>query len=218
MMEPIARSVTSTDWITLVLLGSLMCLVAAKVLFYSRFLNFIILPFNNRYIGLYNKKERLFNGFQTLLALFFITNGALFLYFANSLFKIVGVVQEPLGFPMVFGGLLVFLLLKVFLQLGNGWLFGAYALFNELIYKKISYLTYSGLALFFANVVMTYLFLDSKPAFYVGFFLFLSINLIGWFTVLKNSQKIVAHHFFYFILYLCALEIAPVVIIGHLLK
>jgi hypothetical protein len=217
-MEPITRNIVATDWITLVLLGSLVCLVLAKLLFYGRFLNFIILPFNNKYIGLYNKKERLFNWFQTLLGLFFVLSAALFLYFASTLFEMAPHKEALISFPLLLVGVLTFLVLKIALQLGNGLVFGAYPLFNELIYKKLSYLTYSGIVLFFANIILNYVSPGSKAVFYVGFILFLSINVIGWFTVLKNSQKIVAHQFFYFILYLCALEFAPLIIIGHLLK
>ena len=49
-MEAVERMVLSNDWITGILLLSLLCMVFAKELFYNRFLNFIILPFNNKYI------------------------------------------------------------------------------------------------------------------------------------------------------------------------
>ncbi|RZW43832.1 MAG: DUF4271 domain-containing protein, partial [Flavobacteriaceae bacterium] len=54
-MEPILRDSTNVDWITIIILSSILFLVLAKILFYSRFLNFVILPFNNKYIFLYNK-------------------------------------------------------------------------------------------------------------------------------------------------------------------
>jgi hypothetical protein len=217
-MEPVARTILTTDWITIVLLGSLVFLLLAKLFFYPRFLNFILLPFNNKYIALYNKKERLFNWFQILLTLFFLLNGALFLYLTNASFSNAPGVGNKFGYPLILGALLLFLFVKVLLQLGNGLIFGAYQLFNELVYKKLSYLTYSGIVLFLSNVALNYIFMGSRTIVYIGFFLFLSINVIGWFTVIKNSQKLVADHFFYFILYLCALEIAPLIITGNLLK
>ncbi|UWX54698.1 DUF4271 domain-containing protein [Maribacter litopenaei] len=81
-MEPINRITENLDWITLVLFGSLLLIVIAKKIFYTRFLNFIILPFNNKYIIMYNKKEKLFNWFHILLTVFQIINISLFAFLA----------------------------------------------------------------------------------------------------------------------------------------
>ncbi|MBT8312181.1 MAG: DUF4271 domain-containing protein, partial [Eudoraea sp.] len=61
-MEPVYRTIISNDWVTLVILISLVLLVIAKILFASRFMTFIILPFNSKYIFMYNKKDRLIHG------------------------------------------------------------------------------------------------------------------------------------------------------------
>ncbi|MGB5275379.1 MAG: DUF4271 domain-containing protein, partial [Flavobacteriaceae bacterium] len=71
---------------------------------------------------------------------------------------------------------------------------------------------------FMANAVLSYVFIDSKIVVYVAIFLILLINIIGWSTLLKNHQNFIAGNFFYFILYLCALEIAPLVLIGSYLN
>jgi hypothetical protein len=69
-----------------------------------------------------------------------------------------------------------------------------------------------------ANIVLTYVFKDSKIVVFVCIFLVVVVNIIGWITIIKNYQKIISGYFFYFILYLCALEIAPFVIIANYLK
>ncbi len=71
-MEPVLREIVEADWITLIIFSSVIFLVLAKSLFYSRFLNFIILPFNNKYIFLYNKKDRLMNWFHIFFTCFSI--------------------------------------------------------------------------------------------------------------------------------------------------
>ena len=84
-MDPVYRTVEANDWITILIFGSLLFVLLAKSLFYSRFLNFIILPFNNKYIFMYNKKERLFNWFHVLLTFFQIINTFLYSYSGRSL-------------------------------------------------------------------------------------------------------------------------------------
>lgn len=217
-MEPILRTTESIDWMTLVIFSSLLFMVLAKRLFYHRFMNFIILPFNNKYIVMYNKKEKLMNWFHIFFSIFQIINFSLFLFYVWNLLWPSTSSPYPYMFPVLLACVLLFLLLKVLLQLGNGFIFGSNKMISEILFKKLSYLNYSAIIMFLANIVLTYISNDSKTIVFVAIFLILLVNGIGWATVLRNHQKFIAHNFFYFILYLCALEIAPFIIIGSYLK
>lgn len=219
-MEPILRNIENIDWVTLLIFGSLLLIVIAKSTFYNRFMNFIILPFNNKYIFLYNKKDKLMNWFHIFLTIFQVINFSLFLYLSWKIF--FGSLEDSsfnsYVFPIILGSLLVFLIAKVFLQLGNGFVFNSNKKIGELIFRKLSYLNHSGLVMLLANITLSYIFIGSKNVVYVAVFLILLINVIGWITLLRNQQKFITNNFIYFILYLCALEIAPWVIIGSFLK
>ena len=217
-MEALDRTVFSNDWITGILLLSLLCMVFAKELFYNRFLNFIILPFNNKYVFLYNKKGRLLTGFHLALSLFQALNIALFIILAARAWGQETSWGDSLAFAVILGGLLAFTLLKIGMQLVTGYLFERETLIHSLIFKKISYLNYSTLALFGSNLLLAYLLPQSKTIVVIGVFVALVVNIIGWITILKMHQKYLSSHFFYFILYLCALEIAPLVIISSVLN
>jgi hypothetical protein len=198
-----------------------MPLVLAKSTFYVRFLNFIILPFNNKYIFMYNKKEKLLNWFHIFMTIFQVMNFSIFIYLAfKVLYKDSAILKMESGYSylIILWGLLLFTLIKVSLQLGNGFIFNSNKTISELIFKKLSYLNYSAIVMFAANVVLCYMYKDSEIVVYVAFFLILLINVIGWVTLLRNHQNFLASNFFYFILYLCALEIAPFVIIGSYLN
>ena len=195
--------------------------VLAKGTFYNRFLNFIILPFNNKYVFMYNKKEKLLNWFHIFFTIFQVINFSLFIYLAlQVVFKDDSFLNmdSSYSYPIIFVALFLFLLIKVLLQLGNGFIFNANKVISELIFKKLSYLNFSSLVMFTANIVLSYVFKDSHLVVYVAFFFVLLINVIGWVTLLKNHQNFLANNFFYFILYLCALEITPFVIIGSYLN
>jgi len=217
-MEPILRATENIDWITVLIFSSLLFIVIAKGLFYNRFLNFIILPFNNKYIFMYSKKEKLINWFQFFFTLFLMVNFSLFVFFIWKSFMQSTEETDLVMFPVILGSLIGFILLKIILQLGNGFIFGANRTISEIIFKKLSYLNHSALIMFLANVILAYLLKDSKLVIYVALALILLVNGIGWVTILRNHQKFITNNFFYFILYLCALEIAPFIIIGSYLK
>ncbi|WKX78310.1 DUF4271 domain-containing protein [Zobellia laminariae] len=124
----------------------------------------------------------------------------------------------PFMYPIILACILGFIVVKIILQMSNGFIFGSGKTISELIFKKLSYLNYSGIIMFLANVMLAYVAQGSEIVVYVAILLVLLINVIGWVTVLRNHQKFITSYFFYFILYLCALEISPFVIIGSYLK
>ncbi len=217
-MEPILRNTVTTDWITFLVILSLIFMVLAKNVFYSRFLNFIILPFNNKYIFMYNKKEKIMNWFNLFWGLFLIINFSLFVYLLLDVFHETDQISSTLAFPWIIMALILYLFIKLGMQLGNGYIFGIQKMVTEIVFKKLSYFNYSGMIMFLANIFLTYIFVGSKVVVYVAILLILLINVIGWITILRNYQKLITSYFFYFILYLCALEIAPLILIGSYLK
>ncbi len=217
-MEPAYRTITSYDWITLVIFSSLVLLVIAKLMFASRFMNFIILPFNSKYIFMYNKKDRLIHGFHLFMTAFQILNFSLYLFWVFSILGGANGSLSPLFFLLILGLMVGFVLLKILLQLGNALVFDNYKTISEFIFKKLSYLNYSSGIMFISNVIFAYINPHSLATAYVSIFLILTVNMIGWVTLIKSRQKFITAYFFYFILYLCALEIAPFVIIAKYLN
>ncbi|MBS9462389.1 DUF4271 domain-containing protein [Flagellimonas sp. 389] len=217
-MNPIYKTVESLDWMTIALFFSLVVLALGKYLFQNKFLSFIILPFNNRYTVVYNKKGRLLSWFQVLLTIFQLVNFSLFLFLVQKTFSIVQLDGQPSSFFIIMGVLVLFQLVKISLQYAKGFVFNTQEMISELLFTKISYLNYSSLIMFLTNVILIYIIKDSKMIISFTSALIASINIIGLAKVLKNYQKAIIPYFFYFILYLCALEIAPLVIIGSYLK
>jgi hypothetical protein len=217
-MEPVQRVLNNLDWLTAIIFGSILFMVIAKNLFYNRFLNFIILPFNNKYIFMYNKKDKLLNGFHIFFTIFQLLNLSLFIYLASSILSNSESDHSPMQFLTILGFLFLFLFGKILLQMGNGFVFNNTKIITEFIFKKLSYLNYSSIIMLVANTVLTYVLIDSKIVLFVSISLIILVNVIGWITLIKNYQKLITSYFFYFILYLCALEIAPFVIIANYLK
>ena len=217
-MNSVVRESLQADWITIVILISLVFIIIAKQLFYTRFLNFLVLPFNNKYLFIYNKRDILLNWFHIFLSGFQLINLTLFIFYAVDILLQADLSNTPVNFLIVFSLILLFFLLKVILQLGNSFVFDNQKTITEIIFKKISFLNFSGMILFIANVLLTFILQGSELVVYAGIFLVILVNMVGWITILRNHQKYISGYFFYFILYLCALEISPYVLVVYYIK
>ncbi|MBO0321329.1 DUF4271 domain-containing protein [Muricauda sp. CAU 1633] len=217
-MNPIEKTVYSLDWMTLVLFISMLIFALGKYFYHNKFLNFVILPFNDKYVLLHNKKGQLFNWFHILLTAFQAINLALFIFLALKAFDAITIENQLNTFLWVLAFLILFQIAKLALQFIKGFVFNTQGLISELVFSKTSYLNHSSILLFISNVILVYIFRDSKMIIYTTIILILLVNGIGVIKLLKNYQKAMFPYFVYFILYLCALEIAPLVIIGSYLK
>jgi len=212
-MNSIGRSIPDLDWITIVLVLSLMLLGVGKYFFKNAFLNFIILPFNNKYITLNKRKGKLIQGFHIIMSIFQIVNLGLFFFVAKTVLQQQPILGYNEFYTTIIAGLLMFLILKILLQIGNGYFFENQELMSELIFEKMSYFNYGGLFAFMGNILAIYVFPSSMSLLYVIILVVLGINGIGIIKMLRNHQKLILGNTFYFILYLCTLEISPIAII-----
>jgi len=206
------------DWMTLTLFVGLVVLALGKYLFHKKFLNFIILPFNDKYILLHNKKGQFSHWFHLLLTLFQIINLSLFILLVLQIFDLFPFEKTITNYIIILGFLALFELVKFLLQMFTGFVFNNLSLVGSLIFSKISYLNYSSIVIAVANILLIYITTDSKTIIYIAFSLIVLINGIGITKLLKNHQKALFPYFVYFILYLCTLEIAPLVLIGSYFK
>lgn len=217
-MDPIEKTITSLDWMTITLFVGLVVLALGKYLFHKKFLNFIILPFNDKYILLHNKKGQFSHWFHLLITFFQLVNLSLFLFLIFKTFDFTYYEETSTVYFIILGFLALFQLVKFLLQMFTGFVFNNLSLMGSIIFSKISYLNYSSIIIAIANILLIYITPDSKTIIYTALTLILLINGIGITKLLKNHQKALFPYFVYFILYLCTLEIAPLVLIGSYFK
>ena len=135
-MNPIARTIEPVDWMTILIFLGLLLLTLGKYLYQTRFMNFLILPFNNKYISLYNKKGRLLSWFHLLMTLFQIINISLFAYLALRTMMPDLLARMSSPFLMILAITTLFLSIKIILQLTKGYVFNTQSLVKEIIYHK----------------------------------------------------------------------------------
>jgi len=210
------REIVSNEWFTVFMVLGLGFLTLSKFLFARRFDDFLAVIGNSKYLKIYARDQKFIDGFDTLLFLNLVISVSIFSFLAYSEFVNPAEFDLIQFFKLLFGiGALV--LIKVLLERLIGSLFEIDALIDSYLFQKTTYKNYTGLVLLLVNILMIYTFAPTKSFIYAILGLIFLINLIGFITSFKNHQKLLLDNLFYFILYLCALEIGPYIVLYWLI-
>jgi len=209
------REIISNEWYTILFVFCLSILAMAKYVFSIRFNDFLLLVGKSKYLKIYARDQKFIDQFDALLFINLIISFSLFCFLGYSTF--VDGISFSIGlFLKILLGVGAIMLIKVLLERLIGSLFGIDKLMDSYLFQKTNYKNYSGLLLLPINILLVFTIPLSANVFYVIFGLLFIINLIGFITSFKTHQKTIINNIFYFILYLCALEIAPYVILYKL--
>ena len=111
----------------------------------------------------------------------------------------------------------LFLVAKLLLQRWISSLFDLSDFSRDYIFSRIAYSSYAAIVMIIVLFLGVYLpFTSEKHLFLlllVLLLILLSINMLSWIKIIKSNQKEIKPYLFYFILYLCTLEIAPYIFI-----
>lgn len=205
------RTIASNDWLTIFLLIGFGLVCLSKFLFESRFHTYLEVISNSKYVKIYTKEQKFIDLFDALLFSNFTLSATVFIYISYNIliesnsFELTWLLKLALGIAS-------FLLIKTLLERLIGSLFEIDNLIDLYLFQKLSYLNYSGFILFISSLLLLFSILPSKPLIFITIVVVGLINLIGFATLIKSHQNLILNNFFYFILYLCTLEIGPYLI------
>ena len=211
------RDVISNDWFTIFLLLGLICITLTKYIFAHRFKDFIAVIGNFKYLKIYARDQKFIDGFDALLFVNGIISVSLFAFLSYSTLVHPSEFNLNEFFKLLFG-IGVLFLIKVLLERLIGSLFDIDEIIDSYLFQKTTFKNYTGLVLFPINCILIYALKPSESILYVIITLVILINIIGFISTFKNYQKLLLNNIFYFILYLCALEIGPYLILYKLIK
>ncbi|WP_340077300.1 DUF4271 domain-containing protein [Leptobacterium sp. I13] len=191
----------------LLLCGAL--IVISKILFEERFQTFITLLFSNKYFKVYGKEVNL--NFSLFNVLLFIVQIIIYGFLAQFVFDYY---KLPVSYPLftIIASLGLFVLFKYYFEKLIATIVMAEAFSEQYNFHKVSYRSFIAIIIFPLIALYIYSPLNSPVLLWTVIFIFLTLNFIAFILTILNHQKIILPRLFYFILYLCALEIAPYVI------
>jgi len=206
---------TRDQWIIVIIIGLLLYTAILNIIMNKDIKNVFLSFYSKRTLALAGKEEGQINfwAFTGLYLLFGLTFG-LFLY---QLASYKGVYYSVSGFRLFISLSFIIIILfavKFLVLKFIGFIFDIHKLVDE--YISILYLTYFNIAFVFLPVTLCFSLL---AALYIPYLLAVALLLIvvifTW-LYLRSSVNIISNirfHKFYLFIYLCALEICPVLIL-----
>ncbi len=210
------RIIENKDWATLLFVASFGLIVLTRTLFENRFHDFIRLIVSDKYLKIYKESSHLMSGFTIFL---FVVNLISLSFFIQIIFHHLGYGTKTdwVLFVQIFTFLTVFVLSKFLVEKIIATTFGIEEIIEEFNLQKVSFRTYLGLLLLPITIMLFYNDLVSNSLIYTLIVVLLIINLLTYLFSLKIYQNLIISQLFYFILYLCALEIAPYYFLYYLI-
>ena len=203
------RIIESLDWVTLIMVGCILIIAILKVIYPKRFNDFIRLPVSNNYFLAKGKSEELRHPFSILLFVIQLISISLFV----NLFFLEKGKANVLLFLQILFVVFVFIIVKTSIEKMIGAIFSIEKLIDHYIYEKLSYRNFLSLLLIVTNLIFYF---SVKPDLNILLIL-TGILFLGNMLILsysyKNYRSLIFSNLFYFLLYICALEISPYLIL-----
>jgi hypothetical protein len=203
-----SRIVAATDWAAIVFLIAFALVALAKTAFENRFSDFLRLAVSDKYIKVYRDSGHITSGFTMVLFVVQLISFSFFILLALAHFGYAAK-DDWLLYIRIIALLGVFVLAKFLIDKIIAASFNIEEFAEQFNLTKVSYRTYVALGLLPVNVILYFNTAASGFVFFAIIASVLVINLLTYLFSLRNYQNFIAGKLFYFILYLCALEIAP---------
>ena len=209
------RNLETHDWLMITSIFLMLLLVTMRFLYETRFSKLLSLTNMSEYFVEYkNRKNAFFSLFNALLLLYMLGVFSLFILIVQAyLYKTELTFLNYLNSIEIFGLFVVgrYLIGKIL-----SYFFELNKIQGILSFVKFTYLSIIALYLFPLSFLYIY-------GFHNVFFLWISISsfvvflLFFYIKILITNQKLIFTNLFYFILYLCALEITPLIYLYKLM-
>ena len=215
MIEAKEILLENNDWIAAVFLAILLLLTLIKILFKRRLSHTNVLFLQQKYLLIYFDKDKSTtpNVFQSLFFIVQILVLSLLFYFVNYHFYFKTTFLSFKGFFVIAGIVGLYFSCKFCVDLFLAKIFNLEQVFSKFMYERQSY--YNNLVLWILPVLIVSVYASkfNKNLFVVVFTIFMLLSFVRYMLLLLNNKKLAISNLFYFILYLCALEIAPLIIV-----
>ncbi|MDR2222183.1 MAG: DUF4271 domain-containing protein [Flavobacteriaceae bacterium] len=204
----IERMIPNKDWATALFLIGFSIIAINKTVFSVRFAEFTRLAFSNKYLKIYKDNTNLRNSFTLSFLLIQLISIS---FFIEICLKSFGIITDYTltSFIQILNFITVFIVGKYCIDNIIAITFGIEEFSDALNLQKATYRNYIGMVLLCINTILFYNNIDNKIIVGAIAITLIATNIILYIIFMKNNQKSIINKLFYFILYLCTLEIAP---------
>jgi len=209
------RITSSGDWATILFILTLALLTVNKNVFSVRFHDYIRLIYSDKYLKIYKDNNNLMSWFTISMFIVQLISYSFFAHILLSYLKYTNI-YSFLDFLKILNLLTFFTLGKYLIEKIISVFFNIEEFTEKYNLIKVNFRSYLALLLLPISMLIFYTKTQEIYVFYIALPIILITNIIMYSFILKNHQKLIQKHIFYFILYLCTLEIAPYLLIYKL--
>lgn len=202
------RIIESKDWATVLFVLSFAAIAITKSAYENRFVDFARLIYSDKYTTIYKDSSNIKGRFSVTLFFVQVISLAFFIQISFASFG-YGTKTDWIVYIQIVTLLLFFILSKYLIEKIIGTAFGMEEFVEQFNLQKLTIRTYMGLFILPINIILFYY--DGISVIFISFMIvtLLVINTITYIASIKSYQNVIFSKLLYFILYLCALEIAP---------
>ncbi len=208
------RNVENKEWVALVLVLCLLLVMLTKTAFENKFTDFRNLFFSEKYIKTYRDSSHLMTWFTFLLFIVQILTFSFFIYYLIYNFGHISKIEwisktDWINYVRIVTFLTFFVLSKYLIEKIISTAFGIEEFVEQYNMIKVSYRSFIAILLLPATAILFYNKEVLSIVVEILLYILLAFNTIIYLKGFKIFHKIIIGKLFYFILYLCTLEIAP---------
>ena len=199
------------DGFTIIILLNIIIVTLAKALNNSKFKQFIFIYLNNSYLKFSTNNNSFLSSFNSLLNINYLISLSvyisIFLSYSNP------GVNNNFDISIFLKTLFVvvlFIYTKYLFEILVGWSFNIRKVIITFNLQKNSFNKLIGIIIILFNSLSIYSFPGSVTFIKISVFFVILLYLVGLYKVIILNDKLILSNMFYFILYLCTLEIVPI--------
>ncbi|MGL4582076.1 MAG: DUF4271 domain-containing protein [Flavobacterium sp.] len=204
----IDRVLPSKDWATILFFLGFSVIAVNRTVFGVRFSEFTRLAVSNKYLKIYKDNTNLRNSFTLSFLLVQLISITFFVQIALKSFDLIPYYSFS-SFLMILNFVGTFIIGKYLIDKIISSTFNIDEFSDALNLQKATYRNYIGMILLAVDVLLFYNNITNKLIIGTLLIALIATNTLLYILFIKNNQKAIMNKGFYFILYLCTLEIAP---------
>ena len=208
------RIIGGKDWATVLFILCFVLIAINRTVYETRFAEFVKLAWSDKYTKIYKEGGNLMSGFTISFFAIQIISFAFLIQFFLSYFNLVEK-DSWVSFIQIFTLVAVFILSKYLIEKIIATSFNIEEFNEQFNLHKVNYRTYIGMLLLPINIILFY----NEPPHIIVIWIIIGLIVLtsaaSYLISLRLYQNAIIGKLFYFILYLCALEIAPYYFMYH---
>jgi len=186
-------------------------------MYQPRFDDFASLITSRKYMVIKSREHKALFGFNILMLIIHILSVSLFLFILYRAMMLSNIEDSGMVLVRIITGFSFFVILKILIEKIIANIFDIDEFIDYYLFQKHTYRNFISIILFPISIFLVYRNNLNNMLLYIILGVFFLAMIFTFVRIVIKNEGLVSRNWFYFILYLCALEITPYIILYKLI-